>query len=200
MVNSHLTSQQTEALAGLGGLQAAPGHRRGCGPGQPSTAGTRAGKAPGGAGRPARSGGGSATAPPSGLREGRRSRGQKAGTKARRQERRGGPKAGGEGTVRGVRPTKPSSAVPDPPRRLPPPHTQPGPHLWAFHGPLNLRFRDHRTHSAHFTSRGPSTPLSPPVPPSRGGGGQPVLLWTEALQPRSHRHPPAERLCPLAPP
>lgn len=84
MVNSHLKIQQTKAIASLEGLQAAPRHGLGCRLGQPSTTGTpRAGKrsVAGEAGRQAASGRGSATAPPSGLKEERRSPSQGSGDK-----------------------------------------------------------------------------------------------------------------------
>lgn len=212
MVNSHLTIQQTEALAGLEGLQAAPGHGLGCRLGQPSAAGTRAGKglAPGGAGRPAGSCGGwgvgrewggvLATAPPSGLKGERRSPSKKAGTKARRQPASGKPEGRRSGNSGERAPQSPTGAAPGPAQATTS-HTQPGPlPSGPFLGPPDLRFLGHRTHSPDFTSRGLRTHPSPPVPPFRSGGGQPVLIWTVALQPRSHRHPPTGRLCPLAPP
>lgn len=139
MVNSHLKIQQTEAIVGLEGLQAAPRHSSAVAWGSPASRGPRARKdcAAGGAGRQAPSGGGSATAPPSGLKEERRSPSHESRDK--------GP-APGSATVVGRRhgdrgertPTEPRRHCPGPlPRGLPPTHSRAPPHLWALHGPLS---------------------------------------------------------------
>lgn len=76
MVNSHLKIQQTKGIAVLEGLQAAPRHQPGSRSGRPSTAGDPGAERRRG-GRSGESGRGKAgawaTAPPSGLKEERRS-------------------------------------------------------------------------------------------------------------------------------
>lgn len=134
MVNTHFKIQQTEATSGLEELQAAPRHRPGCGPGRPSTAKSRRCGKSRGSGCERR---GPTTAPPSDLKEERRSSSQGRGDK--------GPARGSAAEARRRRgdrrqrtPTEPSGHRPRPPPWGTTSHTQPAlPHLWPL--PASLR-------------------------------------------------------------
>lgn len=152
MVNSHLTTRQTEALAGLEGLQAAPRHRLGCGPGQPSASGTRVGTglAPGGAGASCqeRRGGGWEVKVEVGRGHSTSQRPERRKTESEKESRNKGPAPAssvGEAPRQaewerwGVRPTKPEGRSPRPRPGDYPPHSR-DPHPGPFRASSNLRF------------------------------------------------------------